>query len=147
MSVSTREQEPVQQLAVQVDVVPDDVGVEGRDQRRDEADADRAQARADLEDDERCRDRHDDLRDPDREPRSPEREVDPREKPPVQRLCVRGRNAGQEAERAVVDERRREPVALVDELLRIVSRSCMSTIKRGTAAATTTRTAAVDRFI
>ena len=63
------------------------------------------------------RDGDDDLRDPDGEPRPAERQVDPGEEPAVERLRVRGRDAGEEAERPVVDERRREAVALVDELL------------------------------
>ena len=109
--------EPVQQLAVQVDVVPDDIGVERRQERGDEADLGRAQPRPDLEDDERREHGDHDLGDPDGEPRPPEREVDPGEKPSVERLRVRGRDAGQEPERPVVDERRGEAVALVDELL------------------------------
>ena len=97
--------------------MPDDVWMERRDDRGDEADAGRAEPRADREDDERGRDGDDDLCDADREPRASEREVDPREEPAVQRLRVRRRDAGKEPERAVVDERRREAVALVDELL------------------------------
>ena len=111
------EHEPVEHLPVQVDVVPDDVRMERRDQRGDEPDAGRAQPRPDLEDDERRRDGDDDLRDPDREPRAPEREVEAGEEPAVERLGVRRRDTGEEAERPVVDERRREAVALVDELL------------------------------
>ena len=60
---------------------------------------------------------YEDLGDPDGEPRPPERKVDPGEKPSVERLRVRGGDAGKEAERSVVDERRGEAVALVDELL------------------------------
>ena len=85
--------------------------------RGDEADARRAEPRPDREDDECRRDRDGDLREPDREPRATERQVDRREEPAVERLRVRRRDAGEEAERPVIDERRREAVALVDELL------------------------------
>ena len=112
-----RQRQPVEHLAIQVDVVPDDVRVQRRDRRGDEADAGRAEPRPDREDDQRRRDRDGDLREPDREPRATERQVDRREEPAVERLCVRRRDAGKEAERPVIDERRRETVALVDELL------------------------------
>ncbi len=109
--------EPVQQLAIQMDVVPDDVGVKRGQERGDEPDSGRAQPRADLEDDERREHGDHDLCDPDGEPRPPEGQVDPSEKPPVERLRVRRRDAGQKPERPVVDQRRREAVALVDECL------------------------------
>ena len=142
------EHEPVEHLPVQVDVVPDDVRMQRRDQRGDEADAGRAQPRPDLEDDERGRDRDDDLRDPDGEPRAAEREVEAGEEPAVERLRVRGRNVGQEAERPVVDERRGEAVALVDELLEDrLALAQRARARRGSAAAATTTTAPVDRFI
>ena len=97
--------------------MPDDVRMQRRDQRGDEPDARRPQPRADLEDDERGRDGDDDLRDPDREPRAAEREVERGEEPAVERLRVRRGDVREEAERPVVDERLREAVALVDELL------------------------------
>ena len=109
--------EPVQQFTIQVDVVPDDVGVERGQKCGHEPDLGRAEPRADLEDDERCEHGDHDLGDPDGEPRPAERQVDPGEKPSVERLRVRGRDAGQETERPVVDERRGEAVALVDEFL------------------------------
>ena len=111
------EHEPVEHLPVQVHVVPDHVRMERRDERGDEPDAGRPQSRADLEDDQRRRDGDDDLRDPHGEPRAPEREVEAREEPAVERLGVRRRHVREESERAVVDERRREAVALVHELL------------------------------
>ncbi len=111
------EHEPIEHLAVQVDVVPDDVRVQRRDQRGDEPDPGRAQARADLEHDERGRHCDDDLCDPDGEPRAAEREVEGRQEPAVERLRVRGGDVREEPERPVVDERLREAVALVDELL------------------------------
>ena len=116
--------------------------------RGDEPDAGRLQARADREDDERGRDGDDDLGDADREPRAAEREVDPREEPAVQRLRVRGRDAGEEAERAVVDECRREAVALVHELLEdglALAREDEEPRHRRRRATTTS--APVDRFI
>ena len=88
-----------------------------RDERRDDADTGRAEARADLEHEERGDDRYDRLRDAHRQPRPAERQVEAGEEPAVERLRVGGRNAGEEAEGAVVDERGRETVALVDELL------------------------------
>ncbi len=100
-----------------MDVVPDDVRVERRDESSDEPDADGPQPRADLENDERRCDRDHDLRDPDGEPLAAEREVKGREEPAVERLRVGGRDVGDEAEGPVVDQRRREAVALVDELL------------------------------
>ena len=139
--------EPVQQLAIQVDVVPDDIGVERRQERGDEADLGRAQPRPDLEDDERREHGNDDLGDPDGEPRPPERQVDPGEKPAVERLRVRGRNACKEAERPVVDQCRREAVALVDELLEDRLPLAREDEPRGTAATSTTTRAAVERLI
>ena len=112
-----RQRQPVEHLAIQVDVVPDDVRVQRRDRRGDEADAGRAEPRPDREDDQRRRDRDGDLREPDREPGATERQVDRREEPSVERLGVRRGDAGKEAERPVIDERRCETVALVDELL------------------------------
>ena len=109
--------EPVEHLAVQVDVVPDHVRMQRRDEGGNEAHACRAKARPDLEDDERGRDRDDHLCDAHGEPVATERVVQAREEPSVQRLRVRRRDVGQEAERPVVDEGRREAVALVDELL------------------------------
>ena len=97
--------------------MPDDVGVERGQKCGHEPDLGRAEPRADLEDDERCEHGDHDLGDPDGEPRPAERQVDPGEKPSVERLRVRGRDAGQETERPVVDERRGEAVALVDEFL------------------------------
>src|SRR5688572_6703199 len=91
--------------------------MERRYERGDEPDTDRSQPGADLEHDERRRDGDDDLRDPDGEPRAAERDVETREEPAVERLGVRRRQIREESERPVVHERRREPVALVHELV------------------------------
>ena len=128
-----------------MDVVPDGVGMERRCSTRDDARARRAEERADREDDERGGHGDGDLREPDGEPRTAEWPVERREEPAVQRLGIGGRDV-QEAEGAVLDERRREAVALVDELLE-VSRSRASTASRGTAAAITTTRMAVERRI
>ena len=55
-----------------------------------------------------------DLREPHHDPRAVERPVEPGEEPGVERLGVRRRDPGQEAERAARDERPREDVALLD---------------------------------
>ena len=111
------EQQSVQPLAVQVHVVPDDVRMQCGEQRGDDPDPRRAQASPDLQDEQRSEHRHDNLCEADREPGPAERQVDRCEEPAVERLRIRGRDPGQEAERPVVDQRRGEAVALVDELL------------------------------
>src|SRR5262245_12598609 len=88
-----------------------------RDRRCHEPDTRRAEPRADREDDERGDDRDHDLGDAHGEPRAAERPVHRREEPAVERLRIRRRHAGEEPERPVLDESRREPVALVDECL------------------------------
>ena len=85
------------------------------DDRRDHAGAARQHARADRVDEQRGRRRDEDLREADRPPLAPEDPVDRDEEEAVERLRVRRRLARDEAERPVVDERRREVVALVRE--------------------------------
>ena len=87
------------------------VGDDRRDTpaRRDE------HARADRVDEQRGRRRDQDLRDADGPPVAPEDPVDRDQEEAVERLRVRGRFTRDEAERAVMDERLREVVALLGE--------------------------------
>src|SRR5204863_6201035 len=105
----------VEDLAVEVDVMPHEVRVERRHHRSEHAGAPRQDARADRVDEEcRCR-RDDDLRKADRPPLPVEDPVDGHEEEAVERLRVRGGLAWYEAERPVMYERQREVVALVCE--------------------------------
>ena len=72
------EQEAVEDLAVDVDVVPDHVRVQRRQERGGDADPRRAQPPADLEHEQRSRHGDERLRQADREPRVPEGPVETR---------------------------------------------------------------------
>ena len=105
--------EAVEDLAVDVDVVPDQIRVQRGDERRDQAGGQRVDSTAKLENEQRCGDRNEHLRDADDGPRAAERPVERCQEEGIQRLGVAGRNAGNEAEGAAVCERPREPVALL----------------------------------
>ena len=94
----------VEDLAVPVDVVPDEVGLEGRDHRGEQADPQREEAAADLEHAERGRDRDQDLHRPERPPVEAGDPEDRDQEEAVQRLGVGGRMAGDVAERPVRDD-------------------------------------------
>ena len=111
------EQDLVDDLPVDVHVVPDEVRVQRRDEGGDDADPDRREVPADREHEQRRDDREGDLGEPDDDPRAVERPVEGGEEPCVERLRVGGRDLGQEAERPARDERPRERVALLDVLL------------------------------
>ncbi len=98
-----------------MDVVPDEIRVQGGDQSCDHACEERVEAPADLEH-EQCRSRgHEDLGEPHDEPTAVERPVQGGEEPCVQGLGVRRRHPRQEAERSARHERLRKAVALLDE--------------------------------
>ena len=102
----------VEDLAVQVHVVPDEVRVERREQRSAERDALGGDSHSDRVDEPGGADRDDDLSSSDQLPRA----VDPEdrdEEESVERLGVRRRDAGDEAVGAAREERLREVVALV----------------------------------
>ena len=88
-----------------------------RDERRDRRRSAPRAAPADHEHEERGGHRDGDLRQADHDPGALERPVQPGEEQGVERLGVRGRHVGEEAERAARDERARERVALLDVLL------------------------------
>ena len=98
-----------------MDVVPDQIGVEGRHRGADEPDSWGDDAAADLVHEERRPDRDEDLRDTDDFPVPPEDPVDRYEEEAVQRLGVRGRVPGDKAVRPRSEERAGEVVALVRE--------------------------------
>ena len=108
-----RPEQLVEDLAVAVDVVPDEVRLQRRRERCDETDARREAAAADLVDDERGGRRHEQLRSADRPPVLACEPVDEPEKPAVQRLRVRRRLAGHVAERAGLQQDARERVRLL----------------------------------
>ena len=111
-----REQQLIEDLAVQVHVVPDEEGMERRDGRSDDAHLERDDAPPDLQDEHRRQRGEHDVRDPHDEPVPLEHLIQPGEEPGVQRLRVAGRPARNEAERAARDERAGEAVALLDKL-------------------------------
>jgi len=113
-----REEQPVQDLAVQVHVVPDEERVQRGDRRPDDADPKRGSTSTDLEHDHRgqCCDR--DVRQADDQPVTLENLVERGEEPGVEGLGVSRGPPGQEAERSAGDECLREAVALLDELLK-----------------------------
>ena len=96
-------------------VVPDEVGVERRDDRGERSGRARQHMRADRVHEKRRRGRNQDLGEADRPPLAAEDPVDRNEEEAVQRLRVRRGLARDEPERAVMDERLREVVALVGE--------------------------------
>ncbi len=114
-------EEVVQDLAVHVHVVPDEVRVQRRQQRRDEPDPPVDDAPADLVDEPRRRDRHRGVREPDHEPVAVEHPVERDQEEAVERLRVRRRDPRDEPVRPAVEERQREVVALVDERVRDVA--------------------------
>ena len=87
------------------------------DRRPDDAHREGDNTPPDLEHDDRGQSRDRDVRDADDEPVPLEDLVEAREEPRVQGLRVAGRPAGQEPERPARDQRLREAVALLDELL------------------------------
>ena len=107
-----RREHLVEDLAVQMDVVPDEVRVERGQQGTAERDALRGDAPADRVDEPGRDDRHGDVRRSDGHPRAID-PVDRDEEEAVERLRVGGRNARDEAVRAVLEEDEREVVALV----------------------------------
>ena len=111
-----REQEPVEDLPVHVQVVPDEEGVERCDRRADDADLERDDATADLEHQDGGHGGDSDVRDADDEPVPLEDLVEAGEEPSVEGLRVAGRPAGEEPEGAARDQRLREAVALLHEL-------------------------------
>ena len=110
-----RRDELVEDLAVQVHVVPHEIRIERCEDGGDRARAPRHDLGADRVHEQRGDRCHDDLRAADRPPGPAEDPVDRDEEEAVQRLRVRGRLARDEAEGPVVDERLREVVALVRE--------------------------------
>ncbi len=108
-----RGEQRVQDLAVHVDVVPDEVRVQRGERRGDDADPLRGDPAADLVDEERRRDRDERLREPDHEPVPLEDPVERREEEGVERLRVRRGHARDEADRSARHERAREVVALL----------------------------------
>ena len=109
--------ELVEDLAVHVDVVPDEVRVQRRDARAAiSADPLRDEPPPDLVDEQRGRDRDHDLDEPDRPPRAAEDPVDRDQEPRVERLRPRRRLARDEPERAGLSTNDlREVVALLGE--------------------------------
>ena len=114
-------EEVVEDFAVHVHVVPDEVRVQRRQHRGDEPDLPVDDATADLVDEPRRRDRQRDVREPDHEPASLEHPVERDEEEAVERLRVRGRDPRDEPVRPALEERQREVVALVDERVRDVA--------------------------
>ena len=112
-----RDEQPVQDLAVQVHVVPDEERVQRRDRRPDDTDPKRDGAATDLEHDDRGQSCERDVCDADDEPVTLEDLVEAGEEPGVQRLRVSRRSPGKEPERPARDEGLCEAVALLDELL------------------------------
>ena len=112
-----RRQQLVEQLAVDVDVVPDEVRTERRHDRSDEPRAMREEPPPRLVDDEGREGRDGDLREADRPPLAPRGPVDRDQEERVERLRPGRGLAGEEPERSVVDERARELVALLGERL------------------------------
>ena len=107
-----RRQHLVEDLAVQVDVVPDEVRVKRGEQGAADRNAVRRDASSDRVDDPGGGDRDRDVRHTDRHPR-PIDPVDRDEEEAVERLRVGGRDARDEAVRAMLEEDDREVVALV----------------------------------
>ncbi len=103
----------VDDLAVDVDVVPDQVRVERGDDGRDQSRARGQEAPSGLVDDQGRRRRHGDLPEPDRRPVAAEDPVDRDQEERVGGLRPRRRLAGDEAVRARVDEGQREAVRLL----------------------------------
>ena len=98
-----------------MDVVPDEIRVQRREQRGDDGDGHGEKAASDLEDEHRGDRRDGDLHETDGLPTPPEDPVDRDQKPAVERLRVRRRFAGDVAERPVMHERQREAAALLGE--------------------------------
>ena len=109
-----RREELVQDLAVHVDVVPDEVWVERGGERGEEAGERRDPASPDLVDEQRGRGRDGDLRQPDDDPRALKDPIERNQEPAVERLRVGGRPPRDEAVRPVREEGAGEDVALVD---------------------------------
>jgi hypothetical protein len=104
----------VEDLAVHVHVVPDEVGVDGDEQGCDDAGGGREPAPADPPHDERGAAGDGDLRDPDDFPVPAEEPVQRQEEPAVERLRVRGGMPRDEAVRSLREVGPGEDVALLD---------------------------------
>ena len=108
-----RGEEAVQHLAVEMDVVPDEIRVERREQRGGHREPARCDGGTDGVDEQRRAGCDPDLDQRHGGPGVTEPPVDRGEEERVERLRVGRRDTGQEAERAAVHERQREAVALL----------------------------------
>ena len=104
----------VEDLAVPVQVVPDEIGLERRDHRSHQPDARRQEPPPDLEHDDRRRDRDQELREPDRPPVEAADPEDRDQEPAVERLRVGGGMARDVAERPVAEEHLCEQLRLLE---------------------------------
>ena len=104
----------VEDLAVSVDVVPDEVGLERRDHGGDQADPRAQEPPSGLEDDDRSADGDQDLHRPHRPPVEAGDPEDRDQEPAVERLGVGRRVARDVAEGAVAEIELREDVRLLE---------------------------------